>query len=200
MMDIAHRSRLAKAACLVTYCLLLTFPAHAGQTATPDASPSPPTAPVAAPELQFTFDGPPPPVAPAVITRDASGRATIRAVRVTAPMRIDGVLDEALYSSVPPISDFIQVEPQEGAPATEKTEVWLAFDATTSTCRSAAGKASRTRVVANEMRRDVHRCWQGNDIVAFMLRHVLRPAQRRSIHHQCDRRPERRAGDQRAAV
>src|SRR2546427_7659810 len=31
------------------------------------------------------------------------------------------VLDEPLYTSVPPISDFIQQEPREGEPATEKT-------------------------------------------------------------------------------
>ena len=29
---------------------------------------------------------------------------------------------------VPPLTDFVQVEPIEGAPATEQTEVWLAFD------------------------------------------------------------------------
>src|SRR5258706_16365032 len=77
-------------------------------------------------DLPADFDGPAPPISPAVISRDESGRATIRAVRATAPMRIDGRLDEALYTSVPPISDFIQQEPQEGSPATEKTEVWVA--------------------------------------------------------------------------
>ena len=34
------------------------------------------------------IDGPPPPVAPAVISRDDEGGATIRAVRVTEPIRI----------------------------------------------------------------------------------------------------------------
>ena len=43
--------------------------------------------------------------------RDGSGRVTVRAVRLAAPLRIDGQLDEALYTSVPPISDFIQIEP-----------------------------------------------------------------------------------------
>ena len=71
-----------------------------------------PTSPVvASAELPFAVDGPPVPVPPAVIARDASGRATIRAVRIEAPLRIDGVLDDALYGEVSPISDFIQVEP-----------------------------------------------------------------------------------------
>jgi len=119
--------------------------------------------------LPADFDGPAPPVAPAVISRDASGRATIRAVRVTAPMRIDGLLDEALYSSVPPISDFIQQEPQEGSPATEKTEVWLAFDADNVYVSFRCWESEPDQLIANEMRRDGPNMWQGNDIVAFMF-------------------------------
>ena len=77
-----------------------------------------------------TFDGPPAPVAPEVITREAAtGRATIRAVRLTEPLRVDGRLDEAIYSSVPAMSDFVQMEPSAGSAATEKTEVWILFDA-----------------------------------------------------------------------
>src|SRR5262245_30242448 len=67
-------------------------------------------------------DGPPPPIPPAVISRDpTTGRATLRAVRAITPLRVDGRLDEAIYSAVPAISDFVQMEPQAGAPATEKT-------------------------------------------------------------------------------
>ena len=73
------------------------------------------------------IDGPPPPVPPAVISRDAEGRATLRAVRVD-DLTIDGVLDEQVYQQVPAVSGFIMQEPQEGPPATEETEVWLLFD------------------------------------------------------------------------
>ena len=76
----------------------------------------------------FAIDGPPPPVAPAVINRDASGRATVRAVRLTSPLSTDGRLDESVYETVPPMSGFIQVEPVEGAPATEETDVWMFYD------------------------------------------------------------------------
>ena len=59
------------------------------------------------------FDGPPAPVAPEVITRETTtGRATIRAVRITEPLHVDGRLDEAIYSSVPTMSDFVRMEPQ----------------------------------------------------------------------------------------
>ena len=36
--------------------------------------------------------GPPAPVAPEVVSRNTEGRATIRAVRVATPIRIDGAL------------------------------------------------------------------------------------------------------------
>ena len=80
-------------------------------------------------DLLATIDGPPPPVPPAVIARDAAGRVTLRAVRVATPPRIDGRLDEAVYAAVPPMTDFVQTEPAEGLPASERTEVWILFDA-----------------------------------------------------------------------
>jgi hypothetical protein len=77
-----------------------------------------------------TIDGPPAPIAPEVITREAmTGRAAIRAVRLNEPLRVDGRLDEPIYSRVPALSDFVQMEPTAGSAATEKTEVWIFFDA-----------------------------------------------------------------------
>src|SRR5215208_1826193 len=114
-------------------------------------------------------DAPPLPIAPAVIARDASGGATVRAVRVTTPPRLDGVLDEAFYTSVLPISDFIQQEPEQGSPATEKTEMWVAFDEDNIYVSFRCWESEPDQIVANEMRRDGPNLWQGNDIVAFMF-------------------------------
>jgi hypothetical protein len=116
--------------------------------------------------LPADFDGPAPPIAPAVITRDDAGRATIRAVRVAAPLRIDGALDEPLYSIVPPISDFIQQEPREGEPATEKTELWVAFDNDNVYISFRCWESEPNRIVASDMRRDGPNLWQGDDLVA----------------------------------
>ena len=41
---------------------------------------------------------------------------------------IDGVLDDAIWSSILPITDFIQEDPDNMAEPTEKTEVYLAYD------------------------------------------------------------------------
>src|SRR5687767_4500903 len=73
----------------------------------PAAAQSPPTAAASvasadvSPTISLHLDAPPPPIAPDVIRRDTEGRATVRAVRVSQPMRIDGALDEALYRDVP---------------------------------------------------------------------------------------------------
>ena len=111
-------------------------------------------------ELPFSFDGPAPPELPDTVARDEEGHVTIRAVQLTAPLKIDGLLDEGLYSSAMPISDFIQMEPDHDAPATEKTEVWIAFDRDYVYVSLRATESQPARMVVNEMRRDSNQIWQ----------------------------------------
>ena len=94
---------------------------------------------------------------------------TLRAVRLPAPLQIDGALDEPLYVDHLPITGFIQTEPNEGRPATERTEVWVAFDQDHVYVSFRCWESDPSRLVANEMRRDSNAIWQGNDLVAFML-------------------------------
>jgi len=51
----------------------------------------------------------------------------VKAYRIKAPLIIDGILDEALYSQVP-IDDFTQKDPNEGEPVSERTQVWVGYD------------------------------------------------------------------------
>jgi hypothetical protein len=154
-----RRAALFLAACLMPAVV-------AGQSASPAGSVSAPILPI---ELPFAFDGAPAPVPPEVVSRDPSGRVTVRVVRLSAPLRIDGRLDEPLYSTVPPISDFIQVEPQEGMAATERTEVWVSFDRDNVYVSFRCWETHPERLVANEMRRDNYAIFQGNDHIAFMF-------------------------------
>jgi hypothetical protein len=62
------------------------------------------------------------------MTRDAAGRAAVRAVRVASPLRIDGRLDEEIYTTTRSVSGLIQIEPHGGEPATQNSEAWLLFD------------------------------------------------------------------------
>jgi hypothetical protein len=49
-------------------------------------------------------------------------------VRVEAPPRLDGVLDDAAWRQAPPASGFRQREPREGEAASEETEVRVVYD------------------------------------------------------------------------
>jgi uncharacterized protein DUF5916/cellulose/xylan binding protein with CBM9 domain len=52
----------------------------------------------------------------------------ITALQVSDAIRIDGVLDDDAWRRATPASGFTQSEPREGQPATEPTEVMVAFD------------------------------------------------------------------------
>ena len=60
--------------------------------------------------------------------QSADGRRTVGAVEAHAPIALDGTLDEEVWRTAKPAAEFIQAEPHEGQPATELTEVRLAFD------------------------------------------------------------------------
>ena len=115
------------------------------------------------------IDGPPPPVAPETLTRDAAGRATVRAVRLTGPWRLDGVLDEAMYEEVTPVSGFIQQLPDAGEPATERTEAWVFYDAQhVYVAARLWDSAPESQWVANEQQRDSRQLAQ-NDYFSVVL-------------------------------
>ncbi|MDA0330274.1 MAG: DUF5916 domain-containing protein [Gemmatimonadetes bacterium] len=101
------------------------------------------------------LDGSPAPVLPESITRDDRGRATVRAIRLNEPLTLDGRLDEAVYSEFRPFGDFVQVTPIAGAPASQRSDVWVTFDDTNIyvTCRCWDSTPPETWVV-NELRRD----------------------------------------------
>ena len=55
-------------------------------------------------------------------------RPTVGIGRTNAPPAIDGRLDDSVWETATHITDFIQIAPIEGAPGTEETEVWMAYD------------------------------------------------------------------------
>jgi hypothetical protein len=113
------------------------------------------------PGESIVIHGPPPPAPPAVIARDEAGRVTIRASRVEEPILLDGMLDEAVYSRIPAMSDFVQQEPREGEPATERTRLVLFDD---ERLRERALQDSTRRMVINEMRRDNFNIFQNGNV------------------------------------
>ncbi len=112
---------------------------------------------------------PPAPVPPAVVSRDARGRATLRANRLEAPLEIDGRITEAVYAATTPIGDFVQQVPAEGAPSTERTDVWLFFDDDNFYFSAFCRDSQPERIVANEMRHDSGNIFNGGDSITVVL-------------------------------
>ncbi len=57
------------------------------------------------------------------------GRATAVIGRTNNPPEIDGRLDDSVWETATHITDFVQIAPLEGTPASEETEAWMAYDA-----------------------------------------------------------------------
>ena len=57
-----------------------------------------------------------------------TGRPTVRPPRAAERPRIDGRLDDAVWRDAIHLTEFVQQNPVEGAPATEETDVWIAYD------------------------------------------------------------------------
>src|SRR5687767_13351609 len=93
---------------------------------------------------------------------------TVRAHRALQPLRIDGRLDEEIYRTTTAISDFVQQEPDEFKPATEKTEAWIFFDNDNLYISARNWETHPERRVANEMRRDTSQLRQ-NDTFGVLL-------------------------------
>jgi len=66
---------------------------------------------------------------PGLAWAQASGPVRVlTAVRASSPPVIDGRLDDRVWSEAPPLSGFLQRDPDEGMPATDDTFVRIAYD------------------------------------------------------------------------
>ena len=88
------------------------------------------------------------------VSRGPDGRPTVRAFRLDAPLHLDGRLDEPFYTAIAPYTEFVQQEPHEGQPASEKTEAWIAFDDENIYVSARLWDDHPERWVLNELRRD----------------------------------------------
>ncbi len=98
--------------------LLALFPAHAAAQNRTDAGsqgarPDDPAAAAAPTDAELGL---------------VPGRPRVRPVRLDTPPVIDGHLDDEAWRRAPVLREFVQQSPLDGAPATEETEVWVAYD------------------------------------------------------------------------
>jgi hypothetical protein len=115
------------------------------------------------------IDGSPAPVPPQSITRDDRRRATVRAIKLTQPLRVDGQLDDEVYAQHAPFGGFIQVAPVYGEESTERTDVWISYDEDNIYVSARVwDTASPERWISNELRRDTNQL-RNNDHIGVMF-------------------------------
>jgi hypothetical protein len=148
-------SNLPRACALVLALLLAGAGAAAAQTADPAAAAA-------------AAGGPTLPMPPAVLSRDAEGRVTVHATRLDEALVLDGRLDEEIFQRVPAMDGFVQVDPDVGEPATERTEAWVFFDANGLYVAVRCWESQPDRIVANELRRDGANIYQGDNIAVSL--------------------------------
>ena len=105
-----------------------------------------------------------------ICVSSASGSAEYRAeaYRTFQSIEIDGDFSETDWQQAKPINQFVQTEPDEGAPITEFTEVRILYDEKNIYFGFTCSSTHREGIVANEMRRDSENL-RGNDNVFILL-------------------------------
>jgi len=102
----------------------------------------------------------------ATAAQNGSERLLVRAAQTTEAPHIDGVLDETAWQAAEVIDSFIQQEPQEGQPATDRTEVRVLYDQ--GHLYIGVHAHSSEPVVATEMRRDSDRLFDEDNFQVIL--------------------------------
>jgi hypothetical protein len=92
-------------------------------------------------------------------TRTAPGipdNGSAEAIRVDHAPKMDGTLNDSLWQSAKPITDFRQQEPLEGQPATERTEVRIVYTRHAVYFGIHCFDSNPSGIIASELRRDIN--------------------------------------------
>jgi len=84
----------------------------------------------------------------------ADGRPEVTPVRISERIIIDGKLTERAWKNAPMSDRFIQREPSEGLPVSEKTILYILFDDRHLYIGVRCNDSDASQIVANELRRD----------------------------------------------
>jgi hypothetical protein len=84
----------------------------------------------------------------------AGRRPVAVAAKVNESPLIDGVLDESIWQNAPLLGDFVQAEPLEGQPASERTEVRVLYDDVSIFIGVHLLDADPSQIVITDTRRD----------------------------------------------
>lgn len=79
---------------------------------------------------------------------------SVKAVKLTSPLILDGELKENIWKEAPPATDFLQKEPDEGKKASFKTEVRFVYDRENLYIGVKCFDPEPARIFAKQMERD----------------------------------------------
>ena len=124
----------------------------------------------------------------------------IKAVRTETPPKIDGTLDDICWQNSTKTGELIQFEPQRGEPATQRTTIYLAYDANNLYVAFECFKTNMDNLAANLTRRDsfffsddhveilIDTFLDGRNCYAFALNPLGTQTDRRLINEGSNRR------------
>src|SRR5712675_121148 len=101
------------------------------------------------------------------LSQDSKGPRRVHTIRINDAIKIDGMLDEAAWSLVQPATEFLQQQPNEGAPASERTEVRVLFDDKNIYIGIRAFDSDAAHINARELVRDAD--FSNDDTVSIVL-------------------------------
>lgn len=92
---------------------------------------------------------------------------SLQSLKIDESIKIDGVLDEAIWQQAPIATGFLQQEPNEGAPATEKTEARVMYNKKSLYIGVWCYDSNPSAIVANRLGIDAG--LQRDDSIAILL-------------------------------
>lgn len=101
------------------------------------------------------------------VDQPAAVRPVLQVQPMTAAPVIDGKMEPEEWASAARIEGFTQLEPQEGAPETERTEVWIGYDAQSLYIAARCWDSEAEKIVANILTRDGEVGWDDTVEVIF---------------------------------
>src|SRR5712671_2128324 len=104
---------------------------------------------------------------PSPLSQDSKGPRRVHTIRTNEAIKIDGMLDEPAWSLVQPATNFLQRQPNEGAPASERTEVRVLFDDKNIYIGIRAFDSDAAHINARELVRDAD--FSNDDTVSIVL-------------------------------
>ena len=98
---------------------------------------------------------------------DETEELQAKAYRTYESVEVDGELTESDWQKATPIRQFIQYEPDAGAPLTEATEVRILYDDRHIYFGFVCSEPDRSKIIANKMRRDTM-LWDNDNIFVLL--------------------------------